>query len=185
MKKPASCLLFLISSFCGHFIFGQSQTLQILELKQHYDLQPYLWILETDEELLPRNVMEPSRQQQFVPYLTYLDRHYSGRKNGKSVIFKAGHVYWGKIKLANTLPQNCPMKDWLLFLGRSKRTVVYVVNPSGEVVDSMFAGFLVPAGQKDFNFGNLREERVKLSMPPEDTVTLFIKMEVHKTAAML
>jgi signal transduction histidine kinase/DNA-binding response OmpR family regulator len=179
MKKPALYFSFLLSFLFSLSIFGQPEALHILELKRDYDLRSYLWVLATGSELPVDDVMKPAWQQKFVPYQTYLDQHYPGRKKGKSVPLETGKAYWGRIQLVNTLPPNCRMEDWLLFLGRSKRTTVYVVHSGGAVLDSMLAGYLVPAFQKDFNFGNLREDRVKLSLPPEDSITIFIKMQPH------
>ena len=179
MKKPALFFSFLLSFFFSPFLFGQPEVLHILELKRSYDLLHYLQVLNSEDKLVLSDVMEPARQHQFVPYQTFIDEHYPGGKKSKHGSLETGSVCWGKIQLVNTLPPNCPIEDWLLFLGRSKRTTVYVVNSGGMVVDSMLAGFLVPASQKGFNFGNLREDRVKLNLSPEDTVTLFIKMQVH------
>lgn len=180
MKWPSFPILFSLVFTASGWVFGQSNTFYIRELRERYDLNPSLYILALDQDVAPASELNlPPWQDRFVPFSNYLDQFYPGRPESRPIKLDADKIYWARVTLVNELPENCRLDNWYLFSGKSNHTEVYMTDPDGRVLDTMYTGFMVPASKKDFAFGNQYEDRVSLSLPPEGTLRVLIKIKVE------
>jgi len=179
MKWPAIPFVFLLALYGGGFLFCQSNTFLGEALQERYDLTSQLYILAIDRDTLGvEELSRPEWEDRFVPFPAFLDKNYPGRSKDVPIRLDAEKTYWTRIRLVNQLPPDCRLEDWYLFTGKSDRTVVYLVDPDGVPFDSMLTGFLVPARQKDFSFGNQNPDRVSLNVfGQRDSTTVFCKSQ--------
>ena len=176
MKKPSRPALLFLSTLIFFSVSGQTNQLDIRQLRSAYDLNENLFILPLDEDTLQlADLQQAVWSNRFVPFKAYLVENYPGAKH--PVRLEAEKTYWCRIVLQNDLPENVPLQNWILFTGKSNVTEVWIVHSDGSVEGPKLTGLIVPANRKDFTFGNQEHERVRLSLPPASGVTLFIKVK--------
>lgn len=173
--KVIFCLLFWGLSLPS---WSQPDTYRIDFLQDTYALTPNLHILVLEEDKLTvSELASPAWRDRFVPYSAFLAENYPHHKPGQATKLRADMVYWARVTLVNNLPEECRMENWLLFTGKSEHTTVYLADREGRVRDTSYAGFMAPSRQKDFRFGNQYEDRVKISLLENDSVTVFMRVK--------
>lgn len=175
-----SIYIYLLAPFlCNGFSAVSQDNLFVIDrLEKQYDLNQNIYVLVLDQENPPLTTVQNTFwTEKFIAYQSYLDQFHPKRKNDKQAKLDAKNIYWARISLINKLPANAPLKNYFLFTGKSENTTVYLTDAEGEVLDSMFSGYLEPRGRKDFQFGNQQTDRVQISLPSADTLTLYIKIQ--------
>jgi signal transduction histidine kinase/DNA-binding response OmpR family regulator len=176
MKSPANLLPVLFCAFIFANLFGQANQFDVRQLRNNYDLNEKLFILPIDEDTLElAELQAPEWGSRFVPFNIFLAENYPGAEH--PTWLDAKKTYWCRVVLNNHLPENTPLQNWILFTGKSNVTEVWMVHPGGRVEGPKLTGLMVPANCKDFIFGNQEHERVRVSLPPAASVTLFIKVK--------
>jgi signal transduction histidine kinase/DNA-binding response OmpR family regulator len=179
VKRPILFSL-VLSTLLYHSLAGQSNVFYLHSIDHSIELNPFLYVYPTkDRKLTLQDISVQSYQNQFISFDDYLDQNYSNRKEGKPTLLDPNIVYWLRLGFVNNLPPGSKIKDWILFTGKSNRTEVYVTDNRGTVLDSMFTGLKMPSNDKDFNYGSQYEDRVKFTLPSQDSVTIFIKVLVN------
>ncbi len=178
MKKPPCICALLLCALPFAGLFSQSNQFDIRQLRNSYDLNENLFILPIDEDTLElAELQAPEWGSRFVPFNAFLAENYPGAKH--PVWLDAKKTYWCRVVLNNHLTENTPLKDWILFTGKSNVTEVWMIHPNGMVEGPKQTGLMVPANRKGFTFGNQEQERVRLSLPAAASVTLFIKVKTQ------
>ncbi len=176
MKKPPCICALLLCALPFAGLFSQSNQFDIRQLRNSYDLNENLFILPVNEDTLElAELQAPEWDSRFGPFNVFLAENYPGAKH--PVWLNAEKTYWCRVVLNNHLTENTPLKDWILFTGKSNVTEVWMIHPNGMVEGPKQTGLMVPANRKGFTFGNQEQERVRLSLPAAASVTLFIKVK--------
>lgn len=90
--------------------------------------------------------------------------------------FSPNEIYWGKVKLANQLPENNDYLEWVLHFSLIFTNIkIYVVDSKG-IVKNYQTGFFVPTHQKSFAPIS-KQNIVKIKIPAEETVTFYFRTE--------
>ncbi len=152
----------------------QSSVFVIDSFQNEYQLTDYLQVLELENDHLTIDQLRsPEWDDRFLPYSEFNKKYLSDTAGGM-VLLDASKVYWWRLSLQNNLDQ--PLRDWMLFTGRSNFTEVSVVSEDGEVSTVHYTGWLTPNAEKDFEYGNRRQERVSFSLPESSVKTLYAKV---------
>lgn len=173
--KAIFCLLFWSPSLPA---WSQPDAYRIDFLQDTYALTSHLHILALErDELTVSELGSAEWRERFVPFQTFLDQNYPRHKPGQAAKLRADKVYWARMRLVNNLPDECKLENWLLFTGKSEHTTVYVTDKAGNIRSTSYAGFQVSSREKDFRFGNQYEDRVRLSLLPQDSVTIYLRVK--------
>ncbi len=152
----------------------QSPVFVIDSFLDEYLLNDYLQVLELGkDELALEDIRSPEWERRFSPYSEFKKKYESDIARGK-VLLDPSKVYWWRLSLQNNLGQ--PLRDWVLFTGRSNFTELLVVGEDGQVTTEHFTGWLMPNAKKDFEYGNRRQERVLFSLPEGGLKTIYAKV---------
>ncbi|MEZ4960091.1 MAG: ATP-binding protein [Saprospiraceae bacterium] len=170
-------LIFLLFSlFVACPLSGQVHVFSIEEAPDEILLNDYLSVLELGGDSAQlEEVAAGKYNSQFIPYPTFIQKYLPATAGGK-VLLDPGKIYWWRLTLQNNLDQ--PIHDWVLHLGRSCFTEVYVIGEDGSLLSTHYAGWLVPSWEKDNAIGNRQEERISLSIPISSSVVLYGKVKV-------
>jgi signal transduction histidine kinase/DNA-binding response OmpR family regulator len=178
MDWHAKAILSLLLWGMSFVVWSQPDVYRIDFLQDTYALTPHLQILVLDEDRLSVSELNaPEWRDRFVPFNAFLDQNYPHHKPGRPARLRADKVYWARVTLVNKLPGKGQMENWLLFTGKSEHTTVYLIDKEGRVRDTSYAGFMTPSSQKDFRFGNQYEDRVNISLPENDSATVFMRIQ--------
>ncbi|MBK9013647.1 MAG: response regulator [Saprospiraceae bacterium] len=157
-------------------MFCQQQVFRIQGQAAEWLLNEYLEVAELpNDELGLADLSDPAFSGGFLPYKEF-EKKYLINTQGGLVLLDPNKVYWWRLRLQNELDQ--PIKDWVLYTGRSNFTEVYDVDGMGRARRTSVTGFLTPANKKDFTNGNRQAERVAFSLPMDSATTLYAKVKV-------
>ncbi len=167
-------ILFFLSFLMLCPTFGQAQVFTIDKAGDGIWLNEYLSVLELDSEEIELSDAASGRyNDQFLPYQVFIKKYLPASAGGKALL-DPDKVYWWRLSLQNGLGK--PIEDWVLHLGRSNETEVFVLNKDGTLLSTHHVGWLIPAGKKDHPMGNRHDERISFSLGQDSMVTLFGKM---------
>ncbi len=127
-----------------------------------------------NDELSLAEVADPAWSGKFLPYPDFIRKYLPASSEG-NVLLDPSKVYWWRLRLRNNLDR--PIKNWVLYTGRSNFTEVYDVDYRRQPKRTSFTGFLTPANRKDFQHGNRQAERVAFNLPMDSVATLYAKVK--------
>ncbi len=90
--------------------------------------------------------------------------------------FLPEEIYWGKIELANQLPENGDYSEWVLHFSLIFTDIKIYVEDSKGQVQNYQTGFFVPTHQKSF-VPTSKQNIVKIQIPAGETVTFYFRTE--------
>ncbi len=128
-----------------------------------------------NDELSLSEIADHGLPGKFSPYADFIKNYPPANSDGQ-VLLDPEKVYWWRISIQNNLDQ--PIKNWVLYTGRSSFTEVFVLDGGGKLRETHFTGFLTPANKKDFPNGNRQAERVAFHLPMDSAITLYCKVKV-------
>ncbi len=133
--------------------------------EQYNDLNTCLYVMKDPGGTL---TLEQIRAEEYKQAFTLYNRNLLDEKMA---------VYWTRIKVLNNLYSYGHLQNWILVLGQGSYMDVYVVSEDGTLLSHDITGQFVPASKKRLKTG-LRKERVYLSLPDSDTVTIYLRSQV-------
>ncbi len=172
---PTLCIV-VFSLVLANCAICQQQVFPIQGQADEWLLNEYLEVAELpNDELSLADLSGQAWSGGFLPYKEF-EKKYPINTQGGLVLLDPNKVYWWRLRLQNNLDQ--PIKDWVLYTGRSNFTEVYDVDDLGRARRTSFTGFLTPANKKDFTNGNRQAERVAFTLPMDSATTLYAKVKV-------
>lgn len=146
-----------------------SQVLHLVEGQYSYALDDYLALtLDSTSSITFEEIVASESNVSFLPLASWQES------------FKPEQIYWGKLKLKNTLPNN-QITEWVLKFSLILTDIeIYAVDDLGAIQISR-SGFFTPISKRDFA-PTLKANINKLTFLSGRSYTIYLKMTGERKA---
>lgn len=161
---PGSYIILLLFCFIQSITGqGEIKPFQIENLRNEYDLNAHLYILDDPENKLTLKEVWNERSSGFQKYNVLND-------------LISDHVYWLALQLFPSSDQILTFRNYKLFVGEPDFATVYLVSMDGSVLQEKTTGSLMPSSGKELR-PNYRNQRVDLDFNLDDPLFCIIKLQ--------